>query len=146
MAELRWVDPEGPEYEAWVALREPILRAPLGLSFSPEDLEAEKGQRHLVAFEDGRVVGGLIVIPLSGGSWKVRQVAVDPDRQGEGLGGRLMEKVIETAHERGIAEIFLHSRAEVTGFYERLGFEVSGEEFIEVGIPHRKMVLSLGSG
>lgn len=143
--ELHWIEPDGPEYSDWVALREPILRAPQGLRFSAADLEEEKTQFHLVAREVDQIIGGLIVIPLVE-EWKIRQVVVEPSRQGECLGFRIMEKAIIEAKRAGVEIIALHSRANVVGFYEKLGFELVGDEFIEVGIPHRKMVLPLGSG
>lgn len=143
--ELQWIEPDGPEYSDWVALRETILRAPQGLRFSAADLEEEKNQRHLVAREGDEIIGGLIVIPLLE-KWKIRQVVVEPSRQGEYLGFRIMEEAIIEAKRAEVDAIALHSRANVVGFYEKLGFEIVGDEFIEVGIPHRKMVLPLGSG
>ena len=56
-----------------------------------------------------------------------------------------MEKVIGDARSAGVEQIVLHSRVTVCGFYDSLGFETVGERFEEVGIPHRKMVLSLAS-
>ena len=36
-------------------------------------------------------------------------------------------------------EVTLHARANVVGFYERLGYSAQGDPFLEVGIPHRHM-------
>jgi predicted GNAT family N-acyltransferase len=130
---LTWIEKHDPLYPGWVALRQRILREPLGLRTSEAELEVESNQLHLIA------------VPLSPESWKIRQVAIDPFFQGQGLGRQLMERAIGDAGEKGIAEIVLHSRSNVVGFYERLGFSPVGPEFEEVGIPHRKMVLTLSS-
>lgn len=142
---LTWIEKHDPLYPGWVALRQRILREPLGLRTSEAELEVESNQLHLIALEENRVIGGLIVVPLSPEYWKIRQVAIDPFFQGQGLGRQLMERAIGEAGEKGIAEIVLHSRSNVVGFYERLGFSPVGPEFEEVGIPHRKMVLALSS-
>lgn len=142
---LTWIEKHDPLYPEWVALRQRILREPLGLKTSEAELEMESNHRHLIAVEENSVMGGLIVVPLSPETWKVRQVAIEPSLQGQGLGRRLMERAIGDAGEEGIAEIVLHSRSHVVGFYERLGFSFVGPEFEEVGIPHRKMILALSS-
>jgi predicted GNAT family N-acyltransferase len=49
----------------------------------------------------------------------------------------------DAARAENIAELTLHSRETVTGFYEKLGFHSEGDIFEEVGIPHRKMRKSL---
>lgn len=128
--------PHGSErYRRTVALRDAILRKPLGLSFSEEELAAEADSIHLALFEGDELLGCLILKPLSGTACKMRQVAVRPDRQGQGL-GRLLVKASEA---RGFSEIVLHAREAAVGFYLHLGYEVLGEPFKEVGIPHRRM-------
>jgi predicted GNAT family N-acyltransferase len=47
------------------------------------------------------------------------------------------------AIERGALRMTLHARQTAVPFYERLGYRVVGEPFIEVGIPHRAMEKSL---
>lgn len=61
----------------------------------------------------------------------------------KGLGTSLMQKAIEHFKIQGIKEIRLNSQMTAVRFYEKLGFIAVGEEFIEAGIPHIKMVKSL---
>ena len=44
---------------------------------------------------------------------------------------------------RGFVSLSLHARSIAVGFYEKLGYETVGDEFIEVSIPHRKMAKRL---
>jgi hypothetical protein len=44
-----------------------------------------------------------------------------------------------SVRQRGLFAVHLHARANVVGFYERLGYETYGEPFEEVGLPHRHM-------
>lgn len=126
-------------YAQEVALRRRVLREPLGLDFTPEQLEAEKRDLHLVAVDDGRVVGCLVLTPLGGGAVQMRQVAVEPSWQGKGVGKRLVETSEALARERGYAEMVLHARETAVDFYLKQGYRVRGEPFIEVTIPHREM-------
>ncbi len=135
---LIWIEHGSTDYSAWVEFREPILRRPIGLSFSEADLEAEKKQLHLVAKSD-LILGGLILIPGEGGVGKIRQVAVTEELQSSGLGRILMAEAEKHAASLGLNEIVLHSRETVNRFYEKLGYHPEGEIFEEVSIPHQKM-------
>jgi predicted GNAT family N-acyltransferase len=125
----------------WEALllRDRLLRAPLGLDYSEEDIAAEAQQVHVVAVEKGEVVGVLLLRGEEGGVVRMRQVAVAKKRQGRGI-GRDLVKFAEALvwAERG-DEIHLHAREEVVEFYEGLDYERVGEVFVEVGIPHLRM-------
>ena len=125
----------------WQALvfRDQMLRAPLGLDFSEEDIAAEAGEVHVIAHERGEIVGTLCLKHAGGALVQMRQVAVADNKQGRGI-GRDLVKFAESLvwAERG-DEIFLHAREPVIGFYEALGYVGVGEKFTEVGIPHLKM-------
>ena len=142
-----WIDYGHEAFAVWLALRQRILRDPLGLEYSLEDIEAERGQRHLTGWIDGELVGGLILVDrgLDPGDCKIRQVAVSETMQGKGLGQELMKVAMENAREEGFLRVVLHARQNVIPFYCRLGFVEEGPEFLEVGIPHRRMVLELRS-
>lgn len=127
-----------------IELRRRVLRAPLGLDFTAEELAAEHEQVHFGAFEGERLVGVLIMVP-TGTMAKMRQVAVNPDDQGRGIARAMILASEDWAVHAGFAEIVLHARANVVPMYEKLGYEVFGEPFEEVTIPHRKMRKSLTS-
>ncbi len=145
---LLWIDNwdgNDPVLSQWMDLRYRVLREPLGLTYSAEDLIQESEDRHLLAFEGRKVIAGLL-IRKSGreaGVWKIRQVAVEPSRQGQGLGRALMLAAERVARETSVTSLVLHSREGVCGFYEKLGYGIVGETFTEVGIPHRRMERSL---
>ncbi|MEM9015513.1 MAG: GNAT family N-acetyltransferase [Verrucomicrobiota bacterium] len=140
---LVWIETDDPRFPGWVAIRQEILRDPLGLEYSPEDLLAERDDSHLLFFDGPNLLGGLIVRPTSENeTWKIRQVAVAESTQGRGIGRILMNEAMRRAQEVGISRLLLHAREDVIGFYEVLGFKVEGEPFNEVSIPHRRMSLS----
>ncbi|MCC7435882.1 MAG: GNAT family N-acetyltransferase [Methanoregulaceae archaeon] len=143
--ECRLVDHGTPEYEATVSLRYEVLRKPLGLDFTPEQLAAEVTDLHCALWEFGipEPLACLVLTPLSEGEIKMRQVAVRPDHQGQGLGRILVEFSETTARARGFTRMVLNARDTAVDFYLRLGYTIEGEPFTEVTIPHRRMAKSL---
>lgn len=140
---IRIIDHGSAEYDQTVALRDEILRRPLGLTFSPESLAAEVSDVHIACYRDGRLAGCLILSPVGDGSLKMRQVAVDAEAQGSGIGRALVEYSEEYARRRGFGEITMHARDTAVQFYLKLGYEQVGEPFVEVSIPHRKLCKSI---
>lgn len=126
-----------------VELRRHILRLPLGLDFTQEELDAEKGDTHIVATSADRVVGCLVMVPQTDTVVKMRQVAVEPDLQGKGIGERMVAASEVWAKGAGFTWIELNARDTAVDFYLRHHYRVVGDPFEEVTIPHRKMVKDL---
>jgi predicted GNAT family N-acyltransferase len=113
----------------------------------PEDLELDglDGEAtHFLARADGEPVGTARLRDYGDGLAKVERVAVREPRREEGWGERIMTAVEEHAREAGYDRVRLAAQVPVVGFYERLGYEVVGEEFMDAGIPHRSMEKPLG--
>jgi ribosomal protein S18 acetylase RimI-like enzyme len=128
-----------PEYGATVALRSAILREPLGLRFSTQELEAESDSRHVACYRGGRLAGCLVLVPSTGGDVRMRQVAVAPDVQRQGIGTALVEYAEALVRRLGYRRMILHARQSAVAFYERLHYSKIGERFEEVTIPHWAM-------
>ncbi len=100
----------------------------------------DKQAYHVFLIEDGRIYGYLRVYSLDAKTAKIGRVLSTV--RGEGYGGQVLSAGIETAFETmGKEEIIIHSQSYATGFYEKYGFEIYGEEFLEENIPHRYMRL-----
>lgn len=127
------------EYEQEIALREKILRKPLGLSFSKEELAREIKDIHLGAYRGEHLLGCLVLTVINEFKIKMRQVAVDESQQGLGIGQLLVQTSEARAQILGFSEIELNARATAVPFYLHLGYEAFGEPFIEVTVPHQKM-------
>ena len=122
-----------------VVLRDRLLRKPLGLVFTQEELANENNQIHLVACEKEEMIGVLLLVPLNKQEIKMRQVAVSTKLQGRGVGKKMVAYAEELGRQRGFNKMVLHARKEPVKFYQKLGYKVIGEQFEEVGIPHFKM-------
>ena len=140
--ELKWVHHNSDDYCRAVELRREILRLPLNLDFTPQELAAEDDQNHLVALLGDELVACLC-LSTQGSIARMRQVAVATHWQGSGFGQEIVKESEHFARSLGCNEMILHARAHVIPFYERLGYRVDGQEFEEVCLPHRLMRKSL---
>jgi len=132
------------QYQRACALRNEILRAPLGLPLSEDDLLGEADQLHFGLFDDDVLAACVTAIGLTEGHAKIRQTAVAVAYQRQGLGRRMMTQIEAALAARGFVSLSLHARSTAVGFYQKLGYETVGDEFIEVSIAHRKMAKRLG--
>ncbi len=88
----------------------------------------------LVAADGDAVVGSLFLAPWlplesSRHVLEIRGLAVDPARQGEGIGGRLLDAAIARARAEGRRRLLLRvlsTNAGARRLYERHGFELEG--------------------
>lgn len=127
------------DYRKTVELRFEILRRPLGLEFSAEQLEAEKTDYHLSCTKGEDVIACLILRPKNEEELQMRQVAVSGDWQGKGVGSLLVRFAEEFGSARGFSRITMHARETAVPFYLKLGYRQVGARFVEVTIPHFHM-------
>jgi len=131
-------------YHEMLILRDEMLRKPIGLKHSEADLEKEPGYRHFGLMQDGRLIACLMVVPHTPERVQIRQMAVLQNLQGNGYGRTIMTQVESLLrHEGIIRHIFLNARWTAIGFYQKLGYTGTGNQFTEVGIPHLRMEKSL---
>jgi predicted GNAT family N-acyltransferase len=134
---LRMIDHGTKEYLQMVHLRHEILRKPLGLTFDEAELEKEKEDILIGAFEDDRLLGCCLLSPMDASTIRLRQMAVPNNMQGKGIGRALMIFAENIARDQGYRKrLCMHARKTAIGFYQKLGYAVSGDEFTEVTIPH----------
>ncbi len=129
-----------PEYDEAVRLRDLVLRKPLHLEFLQWQLEEEYDETHIAVFDEGLIlIGSLSLKPISQKVLKMRQVAIQEDKRGSGVGKALVGISETWAKQHGFEKIELHARDLAVAFYKKLGYTISGNGFTEVGILHFKM-------
>ena len=137
--EVKLVSFGSEAYQDTITLRDKILRKPLGLVFFQKDLDLEFDSFHLACYDEDNLVGCLVLKPISDDEIKMRQVAVDNAIQGKGIGSFLVQFCEDFSKERGFKRITLHARENAVPFYLKQSYEVIGDTFVEVGLPHFKM-------
>lgn len=136
---LKIIEHGSPEYDKMVALRNEILRKPLGLSFSEEELAKETHDILIGAFDDDDILACCMLTQESRERVRLRQMAVLNSLQGKGIGATMMNFAENVARDRGFHVMSMHARKSAVGFYEKLGYRICSEEFQEVTIPHFEM-------
>ncbi len=141
---------ESTLYFQMLALRYDVLRKPLKLHFSLSDLVADRESLHFVGIENKQVIACLILTAkidnaklhshsVASNVYKMRQVAVNHELQGKGIGKKLVQFVEAEAKRMGITHFELNARKTAVPFYLSMNYIIQGDEFEEVGIPHYKM-------
>ena len=133
-------------------LRHAVLRP--GLPQTSSVYEQDLTAVHIGAWDAAELVGCAAVFadpwpgpPPVPDAWRLRGMAVDPRRQGLGIGGQVLAAVVEAAREAGAPMLWANGRSTAMGFYLRHGWRAVGEEFItpDTGLPHYAIVLDLAS-
>ncbi len=145
MADIRIISFGSEEYLKTLRLREEILRVPLGLKLTPQELEKDIHDLHLGAFRDDRLLACLILSRLGEARMKMRQVAVAATSQGKGVGRLLVVESEKITWQEGFSEIELSARETALGFYKKLGYAVEGGATSTIGIPHFLMIKKIGT-
>ena len=94
---------------------------------------------HFLAFEGDYAIGTARLLQ----DGQIGRVSVLKDWRGLKVGDALMQAAIAEAQNRDLRQQKLTAQVHATAFYERLGFKVVSEEFLEAGLPHVDMVRDL---
>jgi len=140
---LKIIEFGSSSYQKMVDLRFQILRNPLGLTFTQADLDKEKEDILIGFFEEEVLEGCCILTPDNKTNVCLRQMAVVDGLQGKGIGRVIMNFAENVARDRGYKVLNMHARKSAVGFYQKLGYQIVGEEFEEVTIPHYEMQKTL---
>jgi len=111
----------------------------------PEELEfdgLDDIAENFLVMSDDEVVATFRMIYKEGFAKLERFAVVSPWR-GKGAGSFMVEAAIERSREKGYRAAQLDAQTRAIDFYKRFGFQVISGEFMDAGIPHKKMSLDL---
>jgi ElaA protein len=94
--------------------------------------------RHVVMEDDSGAVLGCARVLDDGHSWRIGRVALHPTVRGQGFADALMKTALQICPDR---DVVLDAQTPLARWYATLGFEVTGVEFLDDGIPHLPMRL-----
>ncbi len=136
---LQLLDHGSAQYRQMIALREQLLRKPLGLSISPEEMQTEANNILIGYTDDGKMEGCCMLVPVDADTIQLRQMAVLAGLQGKGIGRTILHFAENIARDKGYKKMVMHARASAVGFYEKNEYQKIGEPFYEVTLPHYLM-------
>jgi predicted GNAT family N-acyltransferase len=104
----------------------------------PREIELDaldKDCLHALAFSGGQAVGTARLLP----DGHIGRMAVLKPWRGRGIGGLLLDRLVEQARARGDRQVMLSAQAHALAFYRAHGFVEEGAEYLEAGIRHQAM-------
>ena len=99
--------------------------------------DVEEGTRHVLLRDGDELVGYARVLD-DGDVWRIGRVVLAGRARGRGLADPLVETALQVCPDRPVV---MDAQSPLRAWYERFGFEVSGDEFLDDGIPHLPMRL-----
>jgi predicted GNAT family N-acyltransferase len=110
-------------------------QVPVELEWDGKDVDSY----HWLAIDKGQAVG-CCRMQRDG---HIGRMAVLENYRGQGIGFNLLKNAINQAKASDLFECYLYAQTHALAFYQKAGFEVHGEEFIDAGINHYAMRLQL---
>ena len=108
-----------------------------------DDQDADPETKHILALlDDDTLAGCARVFPTETGS-RFGRFVVHPDHRGSGLGPQIVRAGIEYT-ERFAGDLIVEAQSGLVGYYEQFGLVAEDEEFLDTGVPHRRMRLRRG--
>lgn len=130
-------------YRDALRLREHILRRPLGLTVSSEELADDTMRQHFCAVDCGAVVGTVSLRPLDETTLHLKQMAVAEPMRAARIGSKLVAHVEHWGATAGFRLMIAHARVGAEGFYLKHGYAQEGVAFFEQTIPHVRVTKRL---
>ena len=137
MIEVRDARDDG-ELAALLALRHKVFVEEQGV---PRELEIDEDDEtavHIVALEDGALVGTCRVLKADERA-KFGRLVVARAARGRGIGAALLAEAERRARTMGCERMVLAAQTSAMGLYERAGYTARGEVYLDAGIEHVTM-------
>jgi predicted GNAT family N-acyltransferase len=115
-----------------------VFRGEQGVSIAADRDGRDGESTHLVAIEDGRVVGTCRLL-FRGNVARLGRLAVEPEHRGQGIAAAILALADGVALEEGAELISLHAQTYALRLYLDAGYSTRGPEFVEEGIEHVAM-------
>ena len=133
---IKQIDHGTKEYKQMINLRHELLRKPLNLTFEKDELDKEENDILIGAFEEEKMLGCCLLTRVDKDCVRLRQMAVQNNLQGKGIGAAMLNFAENVARDMGYKNVMMHARLTAIGFYKKLGYKISSDEFFELSIPH----------
>jgi len=136
---LKQIEYGSTAYHDMVQLRLKLLRKPLGMQFTADELDTDRDDILIASYEEEELLGCCMLKPVNQEQIRLRQMAVRDDQQHKGIGASIIAFAENIARDKGFRYIIMHARDTAIGFYEKFGYQIDGDGFTEVNLPHHLM-------
>jgi predicted GNAT family N-acyltransferase len=111
----------------------------------PPELEIDECDReatHFIVKYNNKIIGTARLV-ISENKGKIGRLCILKEFRSQGIGLKLMNKIIEYSKEIGLICVYLEAQVHAIPFYGKIGFVAKGKEHMDAGIPHKTMFLML---
>ena len=123
--------PESPdEFKQYYELRYRILRAPWGEPEGSELDDIEDRCFHIMAVDNGNIIGIGRLQYNSADEAQIRYMAVEKQYEGNGIGRMIVNALEQQAKNKNINTVMLDAREPAVGFYEKLGYRIAEKSYV----------------
>jgi len=123
--------PESPEeFKSYFNLRYRILRAPWGEPEGSEVDEMEDQCFHIMATNNGHVMGVGRMQFNTEDEAQIRYMAVEKEYEGNGIGRMIVNILEQQAREKNVGTVILDAREPAVGFYQKLGYKIEKKSYV----------------
>ena len=132
------------DYAACVVIRYRVFVVAQSVPDNVEIDDYEDTSVHYLALDGETPVGTARYRIVGDETGKIERMAVLLERQGNGVGTALVQRVVADLKALGtIATIKAGAQTHAIPFYERFGFRAVGPEYLDAGIPHRDIFMNV---
>jgi GNAT superfamily N-acetyltransferase len=117
--------------DVWEEYRAQLAANPEAIG-APHQAIAE-GRVRVAVDSSGRLLGFSVVLPVEDGRCELDDLFVEPDEMGRGIGRLLVQDLATRAAAAGASHVDVIANPNALGFYERVGFEFSGQASTRFG-------------
>lgn len=133
-------DTQSELYDESIAIRSEVFIEEQKVDPSLEIDELEDQTVHIVGYQDDLPVCTARLLIKDKDTVKVQRVAVLSSHRKRGIGRKLLRFIEDSARDDlNASRLILDSQDHAISFYEKEGFSVQGEGFLDAGIPHHFM-------
>lgn len=132
-------DLTSPVYQDGLTIRKKVFIEGQKVDPTIEIDDLEDKTLHVVGYLQKSAAAVARINPLANNFYKVQRVAVLEDFRGQHLGEQLMNEIERKACEDKKTGLILGAQDHAIGFYEKLGYTIEGDGFVEANIPHHTM-------
>jgi predicted GNAT family N-acyltransferase len=126
------------EVAAALALRSQVFCKEQGVSFEADQDGRDPEATHIVAVDDGEVIGTCRLL-FRGQVARLGRLAVTRDRRGDGVAAAILREADRVAVDSGADSIALHAQTYALALYAAAGYREHGPAFVDEGIEHVAM-------
>ncbi len=129
----------GADLSPLFAVRKQVFNDEDGVPKSHDFDGRDEAAEQFVAYDGENAIGTARYRLIDDGIAKVERVAVLPGYRGKQVGMQVMTILEETAKQKGVKKLVMHSKLAAAEFYKKLGYETVGDVFEEANMPHIMM-------